>query len=341
MRRLAAAALLALAWTGAGVAQDAVVVAGADRARILVPPGVEVAPYENLGYRLRLADGVATIEVELDPIGSSSPFEQPTVSELPPTALERLAVALTRGSRTRHEAATRLLAWVSGNVRYQLDRAAAQDAEAVLARRSAYCTGFARLTVALLGAVGIEAREVAGYVAEGRPGEGGSGYHRWVEIHYPDRGWAFSDPLASHGFVGASYLRLASDRLAPAGPGHGLVIERQDRTIAVDVAPGTPAVALRLRANRERRNAAALALALDSGEDAEAELLGAGGLRRLLALPGGRGTFLGLEPGRYELRVREDGRLAAWKSITIRDRVLAEVSIPRPPQVAREGGRKR
>jgi hypothetical protein len=341
MRRLAAAALLALAPLGAGEARGAVVVAGADRARILVPPGVDAAPYENLGYRLRLADRLATIDIELDPIGSSSPFEWPAAGERPPGALERLAVAVTRGSRTRHEAATRLLAWVSGNVRYRLDRAAPQDAEAVLARRSAYCTGFARLTVALLGAVGIEAREVAGYVAEGLPGEGGAGYHRWVEIRYPDRGWAFSDPLASHGFVGAPYLRLESDRISSAGPGRGLVIERQDRTIAVDVAPGTPAVALRLRANRERRNAAALALALESGADAEAELLGAAGLRRLLALPGGRGTFLGLEPGRYELRVREDGQLAAWKSITIRDRVLAEMSIPRAPHVEREGGRKR
>ena len=70
-----------------------------------------------------------------------------------------------------------------------LDRGAPQDAQSVLARRSAYCTGVARLTVALLDALAIPAREVAGYVVDDLPQGGRSGFHRWIEVFYDDRGW--------------------------------------------------------------------------------------------------------------------------------------------------------
>ena len=50
-------------------------------------------------------------------------------------------------------------------------------------------------------------------------------------------------------------------------------------------------------------------------------------MSRRLALPGGRGVFVGLEPGSYELRVEAGGRLAAHKRITFRDRVLAEIEL--------------
>jgi len=334
---------LAALWLAASLASPllgttGVVVAGSDRAKILLPPGVEVVPYSNQGYQLRIEDGVATVDVDLSPLRSQAPFQPRLRAE--PTAVERLAGAVTWGSRTRHEAANRLLAWVAGNVRYRLDRTESQEPLDVLERRSAYCTGYARLAVALMEAVGIEAREVAGYVAGERPGTGGAGYHRWIEVRYPDRGWVFSDPLASLGFVDATYLRIASDRLSIPAPGDGLVIERDDRTLAVDIAPETQAIALRLRANDDARAAAALVVELESGHEAEAELTGFG-LRRAIRLPGGRGTFLGLEPGRYEVRVREGGRLAAWKSITIRDRILAQLSIPRSESEKAESERGR
>jgi hypothetical protein len=51
-------------------------------------------------------------------------------------------------------------------------------------------------------------------------------------------------------------------------------------------------------------------------------------VRRSLELPDGRGVFLGLEPGRYELRIEAAGRLAAWKQLTFRNRVLAELEVP-------------
>jgi transglutaminase-like putative cysteine protease len=94
-----------------------------------------------------------------------------------------------------------------------------QDAPTVLRRRTAYCTGTARLAVALLTAVGIEAREVPGYVyASAGSDDVRPGFHRWIEVRYPDRGWAFSDPLASQHFVPATYLRLAAESLEVAPP---------------------------------------------------------------------------------------------------------------------------
>jgi len=37
----------------------------------------------------------------------------------------------------------------------------------------------------------------------------GGAYHRWIEVHYPDRGFAFSDPSASVNGVDARYLPFA------------------------------------------------------------------------------------------------------------------------------------
>ncbi len=318
-----------VATSAAAAATPASIVTGEDRALLLPPAGAEVTAYENAGYRLTLVEGAAQVTVDLSPLGSSAPFlpQRPDGAEEP---IGRLARSLTVGSQTQHEAVTRALAWIASHVRYELDRDAPQDAASVLARRSGYCTGFARLAVAVLGAVGIEAREVAGYVVGELPGNEPrrSGFHRWIEVRYPDVGWVFSDPLATLGYVPASYLRLASDELASDTPGPGLLLGRADRTAAVDVAPVLGGSGLRMRPNRpDRRTAAALMIELESGRDGEAVLEGGGHLRRL-PLPGGTGTFLGLEPGSYRLRVSEGGRVAAWKEITFRDRVFAEMRIP-------------
>ncbi len=335
MRALAAlaVAIVLAAMSPPAAEASARVFAGRDRALVLPPAGAEVANYENSGYRLRVTDAAVEIEVDLEPIGSTARFAYPPTEARGPEAV--LAHALTAGSRTVHDAVSRVLAWVAGNIRYEMDREAPQDASSVLARRSAYCTGFARVSVALLAAVGIEAREVAGYVVGEMPGVDRSGFHRWIEVRYPDRGWVFSDPLASHGFVPASYVRLASEHLASASPGAALLLGREDEIAAIDVRPGA-AAAVRVRANGDDRRAAALAIALESGRDGEAVLVGAG-RSWTLPLPGGRGTFVGLEPGSYRLQVSDGGRLAAWKDVTFRDRVYAELRIPALPGSPTDG----
>jgi hypothetical protein len=327
-RGLLAALLVSGAAAAPSIAASGTVVAGSDRALLLPPAGAAVVEYENAGYRLRLVDSAVEIDVDLSPLGSQAPFAPPGDPSTAPESV--LARAVTAGSGTLHEAASRILAWIAGNIRYDLDRAASQDPRAVLSRRTAYCTGYARLAVALLGAVGIEAREVAGYVVGEQPGVERTGFHRWIEIHYPDRGWVFSDPLASHGFVPATYLRLASDHLASESPGPALLLGREDRTAEVDVGPGADSAPVRIRANDGARRAAALRIELESGLDGEAVLEGEGA-RRSLALPAGRGTFVGLEVGRYQLQVSEGGRVSARKEVTFRDRVLAEMRIPARP----------
>jgi hypothetical protein len=329
--RSGAAILLVLAAAGserAATAQPMRVVAGRDLATVAPPPGTAVESYSNSGYRLVVnSDGSATIEVELEPLRSRAGFV-PGIDPVASPGIGRLAGALTAGSRDRFEAVSRVLEWVHSNIGYQLDRGLDQSPEGVLERRTAYCTGYARLAVALLAAVRIEAREVPGYVFEEVPGGPPAGFHRWIEVLYPDRGWVFSDPLASHHFVPATYLRLADDRLV-GEPAPGRLLDRIDDILDFDVRSwsfGAGAGGVRLRANDDQRRAAALALRLEAGTDGEAFLEG-GGVTRRLALPGGRGVFVGLEPGSYELRVEAGGRLAALKRVTFRDRVLASLEL--------------
>jgi hypothetical protein len=323
---LLAAALAALASLPAR-AFEATVVTGVDRATIRPPAGVQVEPYQNAGYRLLLSnDGTASVEVDLRPLETHVPFSLPR--EIHGGAVESVARAVAAGAQDRYDAVGRLLGWVAGNVGYDLDRRADQSPEAVLARRTAFCTGTARLSVALLAAVGIEAREVPGYVVETVPGGPPRGFHRWIEVYYPDRGWVFSDPMVSHHFVASTYLRLADDRVA-APPGNGRLLFREELAEPIDIAATpAPARALRIRPNEaSRRTAAALVVRLEPSVGGSAVLEG-GGIRRTLELPEGHGVFVGLEPGEYELRVETGGRLAAWKKLTFRDRILAELPVP-------------
>ncbi len=310
-----------------GRAFEATVVTGLDRATIRPPAGVRVEPYENAGYRLRLSsDGSASVEVDLSPLDSHAAFALPRETHGGP--VEALARAVAAGSQNRYDAVGRLLGWVAGNVSYDLDRSADQSPEAVLARRTAFCTGSARLAVALLAAVGIEAREVPGYVVEAVPGGPARGFHRWIEVYYPDRGWVFSDPMSSLHFVPATYLRLADDRVSDP-PGSGRLLFREELAEPIDVA-ATPAQApaLRVRPNEaSRRTAAALVVRLEPSVGGSAVLEGEG-TRKTLELPEGRGVFVGIEPGEYELRVEAAGHLAAWKKLTFRDRILAELPVP-------------
>ena len=85
----------------------------------------------------------------------------------------------------------------------------------------AYCVGFAELAVDLLGRIGISARTVQGVLAtepgaDGYEAKLGGAFHRWIEVYYPDRGYVFSDPLASVNGVDARYVRILAARLDPS-----------------------------------------------------------------------------------------------------------------------------
>ncbi len=332
MRGRAAVAMV-VAGALAGGSANAVevrMVDGGDLATLVPPPGAQVAEYANQGYELRRnQDGTWTVQVDLAPLASRTPFRAPDAAAAASNgSVGRLAAALTAGATTRYEAVTRVLAWVADQISYDLDRRLDQSAEAVLERRSAYCTGISRLTVALLSSVEIEAREVPGYVVGAAPAGAQGGFHRWVEVHYPDRGWVFSDPVATHHFVPATYLRLAAD-LLESEPGAGALVDRNDRSREIDLRSwnGGNGPGVRARGNDETRRAAALVVQLRPEVAATATLEG-GGRRRVLTLAEGRGSFVGLEPGSYELSIEHGGRRAAWKRVTFRNRVLAELEVP-------------
>lgn len=303
---------------------------GFDRARILPPPGALVRDYQDNGYRLKTDGGEVVVEVDASPVRSTARFLRPR--RWGRDELSRLAKGLVTGALTEYEAASRVLGWVARHVEYDLDRSEPQDALAVLKRRSAYCTGAARLSVALLKAAGIEAREVAGYVV-------GEGFHRWIEVRFADRGWVMSDPLRSHHYVPATYLRLAGEKLATGRGIDGLLLEREDRIVVVDLYPDATAGVL-ARRNSGRRLAGAVRLEAP-GHAAGTAILECPTVRYSHALADGGTTFVGLRPGTYKLRlVVPEGVVV--RTVALPDTILVRVALdgrapPNPGVAGRRG----
>jgi len=134
--------------------------------------------------------------------------------------------------------------------------------------------------------------------------------------------------MTSHHFVPATYLRLADQTLL-APPADGALLDRRAEIREVDLLPDRAPSGrrLRIRPNDGSRRAAALAVRLEPAVAGRAVLVG-GGLERQLEMTAGRGTFLGLEPGQYILRIEAGGRVAARKKLTFRNRILAELEVP-------------
>ncbi|HUO83479.1 MAG TPA: transglutaminase-like domain-containing protein [Thermoanaerobaculia bacterium] len=298
---------------------------GTDEALIQLPVAGWFEAYRNHGYELRVEQGRARVRSTLEPLVSRDPFALPALAAGSEAPLPRLARSLAAGSTTRHEAVSRILGWVATNVRYELLRGRSQEPEEVLARRSGYCTGVARLTTGLLAAIGIPAREVPGYVVSSR--DGAPGYHRWIEVLYEDRGWVFSDPLVSHHYVPATYVPLASESLLPdAATETGVLLWRADHRRIVDRTPLAPA-GVSVRRNQPRQRAGTLEIELPGVVTARAELRGRGSVRsQTLTL--GRGVFLDLEPGTYVLSVEIPDRETVVKRVVFRGPVVGTVTIP-------------
>ncbi len=175
--------------------------------------------YDNDGYSLAVVtagDGSVELRVRVSdsPLESRAPFPTGNTRDaaLPP-APERdtFAADLAKGSATQAEAVRRILLAIARDVAYDPDRLRNQDPAAVFSSKRAYCVGFAELAVDLLRRVAIPARTVQGILRTDpgtdryEPAIGGA-YHRWIEVHYPDRGYVFSDPRASINGVDARYL---------------------------------------------------------------------------------------------------------------------------------------
>ncbi len=328
-RAAAAAALLAAAPVAAPAAAEprvGLAVEGIDSARLQIPAGARIEDYENAGYRLRVRGGEARVEVDASALASTSRFAAPR-GPRPRDPIHRLARSLTAGAGSRYEAISRVLGWVARSIAYDLDRGEPQDAVAVLRRRSGYCTGVARLTVALLEAAGIPAREVAGYVVDPDHPGGRGGYHRWIEAYLPDRGWVFSDPLRSHHYVPATYLRLAAEELEPERGTEGRLLARRQILAVVDpYRHGVPGITA--RRNSERQLAAVLRVRVEGSGSGLAELTGAS-QRRTRPLVDGAAVFVGLVPDSYRLRLTLPGGVVE-RPVELPDRVRKSLSLKAP-----------
>lgn len=175
--------------------------------------------YDNDGYSLAVtptgSDGVdLVVTVSDSPLESDAPYptglaRDPSLTASP--ARDAFVERLVRGATTQAAAVERLLAGLASHVRYDPDRIRRQDPAAVFRERRANCVGLSELAVDLLRRAAIRSRTVQG-VLRGEPGSPsydpavGGAYHRWIEIHYPDRGFVFSDPSASVNGVDARYL---------------------------------------------------------------------------------------------------------------------------------------
>lgn len=175
--------------------------------------------YDNDGYSLALSaspDGSLEIRVRVvdAPLESRSPYPTRTPRDPAlPAAPDRDAWARQHaaGSGTEAQAVRRILLGVAGEIQYDPDRHRNQGPAAVFASKRAYCVGYAELAVDLLRRVGIAARTVQGVLRTSRAADRydaaiGGVYHRWIEVWYPDRGYAFSDPAASINGVDARYV---------------------------------------------------------------------------------------------------------------------------------------
>ncbi len=314
---------LLLASSGAAAqTRRALALEGVDEVGALAPAAAHIEPYENAGYRIWLDGDTVRVRVDNAHLESRAPFVPQPAD--PTDRVQALAASLTQQADTRYDATSAILNWVARNIRYDLDRTAPQSAEAVLQRRSGYCTGIARLTVELLRALAIDAREVAGYVLGDGPGDV-RGYHRWIEVHYGASGWAFSDPISSHHFVPATYVRLASDVLDLSRPKEALLLSRHRNLHARDVYPGAPAQ-VRARKNTDHQVAGAIRVRVE-GAVRGAALLRHGPTTRRTELRSGSASFTGLEPGDYRLEVHlHDGRVLS-RTLRLKKRIRADISM--------------
>lgn len=212
MKRLLAGLLAAMAAT-AGAAEQAARYRGQGEAVRLFDQ------YDNDGYSLAVLPGRGG-EVELvvtvsdSPLRSRAPYPTGLARDAaltPAPERDAFALRLVRGATTQADAVERLLAGLAAHVRYDPDRVRRQDPAAVFRERRGNCVGLSELAVDLFRRAAIPARTVQG-VLKGEPGSAaydpavGGAYHRWIEIHYPDRGFVFSDPSASINGVDARYV---------------------------------------------------------------------------------------------------------------------------------------
>ncbi len=260
-----------------------------------------VTPVGSHGVRVRVV-------TSMDPIGARGVVAQngagacagiPRGFRLP----ESLAVRLEPG-QDAWSRATAILRWTMTAVRLDVNDREPQDAISVLRRGRARCSGLANAAVALLRAGGFDARTVSGVLV----GKRETVAHRWLECRLPHAGWVPSDPTLGLWVVTPMHLAF------------GKPVEHLPRIRMVSSSGDGLAATGKVNGYFERPNVGAQlicrAVGAHRGTEIHAELLGPRGeVRRTMLRP--TGLFENLRTGRWELIVREAGKVVARRILTL------------------------
>lgn len=131
--------------------------------------------------------------------------------------IRELARKLTEGVKTQFDAVLRVVSWVVDHVHY-VTPPVRYDALYSLESGKGNCQNYSHLSAALLRSLGIPTRIVNG-VTLNQPfdinwAKGtltfkmGQGRHSWIEVWFPDLGWAPFDPQNSVLFVSNRFIRI-------------------------------------------------------------------------------------------------------------------------------------
>lgn len=246
---------------------------------IVNPRGVAFIPnYSNESFEQKVVNldefsKRVTVTSRMGPLKSRVPFPIPSQtlsSSISPylaperdrqsnePSIMRLAGEITKGSQYAHEAANAILSWIADYLTFDTSITVPTDAVSALRYKKAYCVGYSNLAVALLRAAGIPARVAHGYLPPGyewgfskdywgvKVNDGG--FHAYLEIYYPDTGWAFSDAEHSHNFVDPFHIILRLDGMDMPGAYQGgyldvdkatfyTIFKETDKTVLVDELP--------------------------------------------------------------------------------------------------------
>ena len=228
---------LLLAWVIAFSDGGATELVGKQAAAYRVTPtdgALRLPAYHNNGFLQRVASREGRLEIEVvvenDRLRSSMKGRGVRGLPKPLADLERRLNEAADGLFSDQVAV--LMSALRSELGYHERAGEPQDVASVLEAGEGNCVGYSNVALFVLEKMGVRARYVTG-VAFRRDDKvvrklEGSVLHRWIEIHYDDVGWVFSDPAGKANFVEATYLVLG---VAGAHP----LAETLDRAVGADV----------------------------------------------------------------------------------------------------------
>jgi len=310
---------------------------------IVNPRGVAFIPdYSNESFEQKVVNldefsKRVTVTSRMSPMKTRVPFPIPT-SLLSGTVAQyvmpererqsddpsivRLAGEITRGIRYEHEAANAILSWIADNLTFDTSITVPIDAVSALRYKKAYCVGYSNLAVAMLRAAGIPARVAHGYLPPGyewgfskeywgvKVNDGG--FHAYLEIYYPDTGWAFSDAEHSHNFVDPFHIILRLDGMHMPGMYNGgylevdkatfyTIFKEEDKTVMIDELPLPKTKRLGRRLDERQHSALVTGRVTDKAD--QLVLKGS-----VVLWKQGRGTPTPFTDGKYAVALPDTGK---------------------------------